>query len=310
MKTFAVPRATARALGLSLVMSLSPGWASATDGAGACNPDERLPVGIARLAARVVEAVADDFEGLSIRYRSGLLRDDADAVEHVAALARPADVMVTANRGTLASRLIPGFFTHAAAYFGSERQLRALGIWNHRSIRPLQAEIRAGKVVIQATERGVHLSTLESLLDTDRLLLARPGGADGLSPARRRQIVVALAASLGAPYDFGFDATTPDKLFCAELLQRAIPELSLPVTTIYGQRTIKPVVIAEAVVTRRSNLAFVTYIQGGEGGFERFSRADLRFDLAEARRAEERQANCSGAQDAIRPARDFWRPRD
>lgn len=257
-----------------------------------CNPDERFPAGLVRFAEKHVDAL--DGAGPSIRLRRGRLEGSVEAAEYVSELARPGDVIATTNRGALTAQLIPGYFTHTAAYVGTERQLRALGIWDHRAVRPLHAEIRAGKVAIEATGEGVHLSPVAKLLDADRFLLARPGGTDGLSSARRRDAVLALISRLGLPFDYHFDAATSGALFCVELLQRSIPELKLPNETIYGRPTIKPVSLAEAVFRPSAPLGFVVYLKGDKDGFQGVSREDLQKELIDARARELQRAGCGG----------------
>lgn len=262
-----------------------------------CNPDERFHPGVVRFAERHVEAVAAG-GGAGIRYRDGRLMGNREASDYVSTLAQPADIMATTNRGTLVGRLIPGYFTHSAAYLGTEGQLRALGVWQHPAIKPLHSDIAAGKVVIHANQEGVHLAKLADVLDTDRVLLARPGGEHGLSRRLRRESVIALASRVGMPFDFHFDATTPDELFCVELIQRSMPTIRLDVETIYGRPTIKPVAIAEAVFKVDSNLSFVSYLKGTKGGFHGVSKEDLQRELAEAEAKDMERAGCGGTATA------------
>lgn len=289
---------------LALVLS---GCGSASVGCSTtCNPDERFPPGVVRFAERHVEAVVAG-GGRGARYRDGRLLGNREAADYIATLAQPADIIATANRGTLSGRLIPGYFTHSAAYLGTEAQLRALGLWEHPAIKPLHADILAGKKVIHASDKDVHLASLTDVLDADRVLLVRPGGEQGLSRRDRRKSVVALASRMGMPFDFHFDATTPHELFCVELIQRSIPTIKLDVETIYGRPTIKPVAIAEAVFRSDSNLSFVTYLKGSKGGFQGVSREDLRGELAEAEAKDMERAGCGGPQTAVPTIRETAR---
>lgn len=293
------PAGIAAAVLSALLLS---GCVTASGCDAACNPDERFPPGLVRFAERHVGGVVDGRDGFAIRYRDGRLHDNAEAATYLGALARPADVIVTANRGTLTGRLIPGYFTHSAAWLGTEAQLRDLGAWQDPAIRPLHDDIRAGKLVIEATSRGVHLSASADLLDADRVLLARPGGDAGLSRSARRDAVIALAKRIGTPFDFHFDVTTPGELFCVELLQRSIPSLDLPEETLYGRPTIKPVALAEAVFRRDGGLSFLAYLKGSRKGFQGVSRDDLRAELDEARRKAAERAGCGGATDTAQAA--------
>jgi hypothetical protein len=288
-------------IGFLIAAGMLSGCATTSGDCTPCNPDERFPPGLVRFAEKHI----DRLEGTrrTVRYRSGRLEGSVEAVQYVASLARSGDVLASTNRGTLTAQLIPGYFTHSAAIVGTPAELRQLGIWDHPAIRPLQPRIAAGEIVIEATNEGVHLSKLEVFLDTDRVLLARPGGGNGLSAARRRDIVLALVSRLGTPFDLHFDASTDDALFCVELLQRAIPEVDLPLETIYGRPTIKPVAIADAVFRTSAPLGFVAYLKGGKGGFQGVSKADLQAELQDARRLQQERAGCGGAQETGRAAK-------
>ncbi|MBX3531941.1 MAG: hypothetical protein KF849_15135 [Rhizobiaceae bacterium] len=288
MQAIPYRRAHAGAIAMVLLSSLLAGCVTASRCNTACNPEERVPAGLVRLAEKKAEPLSRAAD--KVHFRAGRLYGNHEAAEYLMAQMQPGDVLAVSNRGTLAAKLIPGFFTHTAAYVGNERQLRSLGLWTDPAVVPHHDAIRAGRVIIEAVNNGVVLSLPNAVFDTDRIVVARPGGADGGSPEQRRAAVAALLSRMGTPFDFHFDASTDDELFCVEFLQCSIPALRLPVETVYGRPTIKPVALAEAVFEDRSNLAFVAYLKG-PGRFER--RTAVRIGRGAARSPE--RAGCDGA---------------
>lgn len=243
------------------------------------NPDEMLPsalIDVAEPFAKPVGLVVEKME-----FRSGYLYRNREFLRHVTRRFQPLDIVAITNKGTLASRLLPGYLTHSAAYIGNEAELRRLGIWNNKHVRPYHREIRAGKVMIESTNDGVHLSTPEKVFDTDRVVVARPGGRDGLPRSRKRADIVELFRLIGTDFDFHFDSGEAKTLFCIELIQKAIPEIHLRHRIIYGRQTIKPEAVARGVFDPGANLTFVGYYEGAEGGkWHERSRARLKHDLA------------------------------
>lgn len=279
-----------------IVGLLTAALASTVSGCSSTSPDEHIPAGLIRLAERQAEPFSRLVEKFEFRW--GRLYGNREARQELLGVLEPGDVIAVSNRGTLAANLIPGFFTHSAAYVGTEAQLRALGIWDDPALAPHHAAIRDGRIIIEAVNDGVTLSKPEKVLDTDRVLAARPGGPAGTAIRERRRSVIALLERFGTPFDFHFDASTPEKLFCVELLQQSIPALRLPVEEVYGRPTIKPVSIAESLFRPGSDVAFLLYIKGSRDGFQSVSKEDLRRELAEAREKARERCNCGDAAEA------------
>lgn len=210
-------------------------------------------------------------------FRSGYLADERVQAQ-VLQVVRPLDVVLLSNKHRASGSTIPGLFGHLAVYLGSEAELRALGMWNHATVVPHQAEIRAGMTFIESDRLGVHLSLPEEILNTDRVVLARPQLA---SNARRREVVAGFAQRLGMKFDYHFDNATPDELYCAELVSIVMPELRLPTRIIYGRETILPDDVAAQASTGRIPLAVAAYFRGKPEVWERSDRAGLITDLAD-----------------------------
>ncbi|MBW6507016.1 MAG: hypothetical protein K0B00_09725 [Rhodobacteraceae bacterium] len=256
---------------------------------GCCRETEPYPPVLVALIEPFAPAFGNLVGGSILR--PGHLADPAPQAAALKVI-KPLDVVVLSSKGRASGNTIPGLFGHLAMYLGSEAELRALGMWNHPSVAPHQAEIRAGATFIEADRYGVHLSTPEIVLDTDKILLLRPQLAGN---ARRREIVVGLASRLGMEFDYHFDNATPDVLYCAELVSIVMPELNMPTRTIYGRQSILPDDVAAQAAVRRSNLTFAAYFRGEPEGWAPADRGTLVSDLGEFwRRAKARTGASAG----------------
>lgn len=261
----------------SLTPQPHPAASAADDPAAAscCLDVERYPPLIVRIADPVAPLIGRTVG--AIVWRKGYLNDDPDAQAEVLRQLRPLDIVLVSNKGRLSNHALPGVFSHAAVYLGTEKQLRRAGVWNDPRIREHRGAIAAGSVFIEADKDGVHLSPAGVVLNVDRLAVVRPQLAN---TGRRKQALVDYFAALGGRFDFRFDAGTRDCVFCTELVSRVIPELQLRERDAYGRSLIVPDELANAAAGHDPALSFVLYIRGDRKRWERASRAALESDLA------------------------------
>ncbi|MBB5352902.1 hypothetical protein HNR46_003151 [Haloferula luteola] len=106
---------------------------------------------------------------------------------------RPGDVFVTRHDDALSNLFLPGFWPHAALYYGEE-----------------------GAEFLEAKKDGVRFRKAEETLQVDSLVVLRP-------PLEFEEMQVALArarAHAGKSYDFVFDFRRSDRLACTEVVYR------------------------------------------------------------------------------------------
>lgn len=201
----------------------------------------------------------------AIKVRPSYLEDDIDVHRAVLARARPLDVILIGNGSRVSGAFGGGTFGHLAVYVGTETQLRAIGLWSHPLIVPFHADIRAGKVAIEALDTDVHLSGSPELFETDHVALLRP---TGVSPARQRQVILALFGDMGQRFDFHFDVRDDSAIYCTELLDRAMPELNLPARAMYGREVILPDEIAAQTLAGALPFDVLLFIRGYPEGWQ------------------------------------------
>lgn len=228
-----------------------------------CYDPERWPEPLADAALAIAPA-ALKLNPLDDGPIPGALTGNAEAAAHIVATARPLDLLLFANKTYIGGRFVPGRFTHSAIYLGTEPELRALGLWNDPAIRPLHADIRAGRILLEAFRPVVRLIEPQVPFETDSVAILRPA----LTRAQRREAARRGVSKLGVPFDYYFDDRTPDALACTELIQYAIPWIPFDETIAYGRPAVMPdAMVAQAI--RGEGLRLVEHVRGtADGGFQ------------------------------------------
>ena len=250
---------------------------SGSPGGACCDGAERYPRWMIDVYEPVAPVLGDAIGRVELR--RGLLAERPDALRHIAQRLRPLDILIVSSKGRLTGNLIPGLFSHTVVYVGSESELKALGAWDDPAVRPHHAAIRAGKVMIESDHRGVHLTTAATALDTDRVAVFRPRiGSRG----HHRRVAAVLISHLGTPYDFVFDNGDAEKLYCAELIDHAMPGIGMPSRELYGRRMFLPDDAIAAGTDGRMRATPVLYVRATASGWEGVGTAELKRDLAAA----------------------------
>ncbi len=180
-----------------------------------------------------------------VETRRGKLDRRPEVVARVGRALRAGDILLEKTPFRLTDTFIPGHWGHAAIWVGTEAELRELGIWDHPAVRPHQADIRAGRGVVEALRSGVEMNRLERFLNIDDLAVLR---GRGLPAERRAEAILQTLRQVGKAYDFNFDAETTDRVFCSKLVYLAYGDLGWPTSRILGRVTVSPDNIAERAV--------------------------------------------------------------
>jgi len=190
---------------------------------------------------------------------------------------RPLDIMVVGSTSYQLGRLVPGRFSHAMIYVGTEAELRAAGLWHVPELVPYHDEIRAGKIILESASPDVHLLTPEKAFERDRVLAMRPK----LSASQRRAALSKSFAAMGKPFNFSMAIDPTGETFaCTSLIDHAMPSLGFIQRELYGVRTVLPDDVAAQAI-RGENLEFLTYVLGNDGpGFSYRSKFAAMVDIA------------------------------
>lgn len=210
-------------------------------------------------------------------WRGGYLKSKQAAQNAILASLEPLDIVLVSSKGRTSGHLIPGLFGHAAIYMGTQSQLQALGVWASPEAKPYLKDIQERRFFIEADHKGVHLSTASVVFDTDRVAILRPKLRD---LNRRRKIARDYFSTIGMDFDFLFDVDSPECTFCTELVHRVMPELNLPVQSLYGVRTILPDRVAVAALRRETGLGLISYVKADRSAWRQASAREMVDDIA------------------------------
>ena len=144
---------------------------------------------------------------------------------------------------------------------GSPEELRALGLWEHPTIRPHQAAILAGARIIEAVRSGVVTRSLEDFLHLDDVAILRPAR---LGEPERAAALLRAFAQIGKEYDFNFDVRTTDRIMCSELVYLVYADVDWPSDMILWRRIVLPDHVARMAVTEAAPLEVVLFYHDGE----------------------------------------------
>lgn len=147
---------------------------------------------------------------------------DAEVITRLRPLLRTGDLLLVRAEGKLTTALLPGFWAHAAFYFGGLEDLETLGIAGHDFV--VRHSQRIPKVsepfghVIEAKSPRVGINPLERCLAAEHVAVLRPR----LTETERAGALAEAFGHLDKPYDFEFDFNVASRIVCTELVYRAL----------------------------------------------------------------------------------------
>lgn len=173
-----------------------------------------------------------------IESRHGKLYKNKKILQAVTRQLKAGDILLEKTPFRLTDKFIPGHWGHAAIWIGDEKELRALGIWNHPLVKKHQHRIKQGDSVVEALRGGVTLSPLSSFMNIDDLGILRLNKNNNKDELT--QIILLALRQIGKDYDFNFDIESTDKIVCSELIYVAYTGIDWPTENVLGRHTISP----------------------------------------------------------------------
>ncbi len=208
-------------------------------------------------------------------WRKGRLTKDVRAVRHLVNSLHPLDIIIAKNGHHLTDKLLPGYFSHAMIWTGSEKELRRLGLWSKAALRPLRKAIHEGRSVVDVDYRGVRLVSQNTLTDSDALVVLRVNHSrNAVANSKRYRLI---SKDLGLQYDFAFDLDTPKRVFCSEFAARLFPEINWTYRSILGRRQLLPDdMVKDALKGRQVSVISYLVRRPKAGKAQLRSKAELR----------------------------------
>lgn len=187
--------------------------------------------------------------------------EQLEEIEHES---RALDVIFDKTGFRLTDSFIPGHFTHAAIWAGTEDELKELGVWeelpalyerakrnyNYKG-QSFQDAIRTKHYIIEALRPGVQINNLRHFIDIDDLVFLRPkdcedgkrvndekGNPKCLTKEMKKAYLIEAFKQIGKDYDFNFDVNTRERIVCSELVYRTFLDTNFETDRMLGRHTI------------------------------------------------------------------------
>jgi hypothetical protein len=172
---------------------------------------------------------------------------------------QPYDILLSRAPGHLASKVIPGYYGHAAIWLDNEvtQKKRFLNILkNENSTRFKLRE----KGMAEALRNGVQLSNLQEFADGDEFVVLR---LRTLSSEQKTHIMENTMKQMHKGYDFNFDVELTNKVNCTKLVFLAYDFIDWDVRYFMHRYTVLP---DDILLTALKNKEFeiVALLKNGE----------------------------------------------
>ena len=172
-----------------------------------------------------------------VEERKGKLYKDKNSHTYLTTTLKAGDILLEKTPFRLTDKMIPGHWGHAAIWVGDEKELRALGIWDHPRVKKYHEEISSGRRIVEALRSGVELSSLTDFMNVDDIAIIRDPDSSKKQTAAR---IIRSLRQIGKDYDFNFNVETTDKIVCSQLVYLAYTEITWPTERMLGRYTISP----------------------------------------------------------------------
>lgn len=161
--------------------------------------------------------------------------DQVKSAEKILPCLKPYDIIISKSPQHLTDKFIPGYFGHAAIWFGDDIT-RSRFSRNNRIIKNPQNSLLKNTLV-EALRSGVKVSSLEEFADGEVYLVIR---IRNLTDSLRIQMMINARQQIGKPYDFNFDIESSDAITCTELVFLACDFIDWKVRYTLGRFTLSP----------------------------------------------------------------------
>lgn len=219
-------------------------------------------------AARVWGFISD-----KLKWRDGRLNKNEYVLSTLKSKLRPLDLLFEKRTFVLSNYTIPGHWGHVAVWLGMKEELENTTFWEQDFFKPFREAIEAGKNIVEIRKQGMRFVSLEDFINLDEIAVTRINNIS----EDQDLVMASLADELDAKYDFAFNAQTPDKITCAEMIAYSYGNIHWPETKTAFQVSLRPDDMAVLSVYKNSPAEFILYFKGNkDGSIEEKSLGDWR----------------------------------
>ena len=189
--------------------------------------------------------------------KEGKLYGNNKTLKHIKETLRAGDIFLEKTPFRVTDSVIPGYWGHAAVYVGTEKELKALGIWEHPVVQQYHKEIKSKKMIVEALRVGVQINSVKEFLNVDSFASLRVKKETKKQRAKR---LIRTFRQLGKGYDFNFDIETSNRIMCSELVYITVTSVDWKTDTLLGVYTISPDHVALQSVLEGNKFKIITLI--------------------------------------------------
>lgn len=219
-------------------------------------------------AARVWGFLSD-----KLKWRNGRLNKNEQAIALLKQNLKPLDLVFETRTFVLSNLTIPGHWGHVAVWLGTKEELEQTAVWDKEFFKPFREAVEAGKNIVEIRKPGMQFVSLEDFTNLDEIAVTRINGiTDNIE-----SVMEGLSEQLDAKYDFTFDALTPDKLTCAEMIAYNYGDIHWPGMKTILNVSLRPDDMGILTLYKNTPAEFVLYLKGNkDGSFDEQSIDDWR----------------------------------
>ncbi len=208
-------------------------------------------------AARVWGFLSD-----KLKWRDGRLNKNEQAINLLKQNLKPLDLVFETRTFVLSNLTIPGHWGHVAVWLGTKEELEQTGVWDKEFFKPFREAVEAGKNIVEIRKPGMQFVSLEDFTNLDEIAITRINGiTDNIE-----SVMEGLSEQLDAKYDFTFNALTPDKLTCAEMIAYSYGDIHWPGMKTILNVSLRPDDMGILTLYKDTPAEFVLYLKGNKDG--------------------------------------------
>lgn len=192
-----------------------------------------------------------------LKWREGYLKEESLALNLMKKKLKPLDLIFEKRTFVLSNYTIPGHWGHVAVWLGTMEELIEIGVWDQDFFAPFKEQVLAGRNIVEIRKQGINFQTLEDFMNLDEVAVVRLNNLVNLT-----SIYQGLVAQEDRAYDFNFNAHTPDRITCTELIAYSYGDLDWGQSKTLGFVNIKPDDLAAMSVRSTQEAEFVLYLEG------------------------------------------------
>lgn len=208
-------------------------------------------------AARVWGFISD-----KLKWRDGRLNKNEKLISAMRSKLKPLDMIFEKRTFVLSNYTIPGHWGHVAVWLGTKEELEQTTAWDKEFFKPFREAVEAGKNIVEIRKQGMHFVSLEDFSNLDEIAVTRITHFTEDFDT----IMENLSDELDAQYDFEFNAQTPDKLTCAEMIAYSYGDIHWPGLKTILQVSLRPDDMAVLSIFKNAPSEFVLYFKGEKDG--------------------------------------------